>query len=227
MPTTTTLLTTVEPRSRVIPADKWGWAVQAGLQIKNIPTGAGDTINLQAVYTDGNSRRNFQSLVGQNFAMYGGTNVPGAYQSVGLAAVVGRRLRKRKRHCHGSDLGYARCVEPQLRSLLERCDLRCIRPAEVWQRRSCYRLRRLAKLVQPPLASPPATRTSTSAQIGGIIRWTPVKNLTFSADVTYTMLDQKHVGVLVAARPSWHREAGSYLPAEGPGHREHARSRSA
>ena len=35
------------------PADKWGWAVQAGLQIKNIPTGAGDTINLQAVYTDG------------------------------------------------------------------------------------------------------------------------------------------------------------------------------
>jgi hypothetical protein len=36
-------------------------------------------------------------------------------------------------------------------------------------------------------------------QIGGIIRWTPVKNLTFSADVTYTMLDQKHVGVITTA----------------------------
>jgi hypothetical protein len=29
------------------PDDKWGWAVQVGLQIKNIPTGAGDTINVQ------------------------------------------------------------------------------------------------------------------------------------------------------------------------------------
>ncbi len=34
------------------------------------------------------------------------------------------------------------------------------------------------------------------AQIGGIIRWTPVKNLTFSADVTYTMLDQKFAGTI-------------------------------
>jgi hypothetical protein len=33
-------------------------------------------------------------------------------------------------------------------------------------------------------------------QIGGIIRWTPVKNLTFSADVTYTMLDQKFEGLI-------------------------------
>ncbi|MCK1712024.1 MULTISPECIES: porin, partial [unclassified Bradyrhizobium] len=31
------------------PTDKWGWAVQGALSIKNIPTGAGDSINLQAV----------------------------------------------------------------------------------------------------------------------------------------------------------------------------------
>ena len=37
------------------------------------------------------------------------------------------------------------------------------------------------------------------AQIGVIIRWTPVKNLTFSADVTYTMLDQKFDGVITPA----------------------------
>jgi hypothetical protein len=30
--------------------------------------------------------------------------------------------------------------------------------------------------------------------LGGIIRWTPVKNLTFSADLTYTHLDQKFAG---------------------------------
>ena len=44
------------------PDDKWGWAVQAALQFKNIPTGPGDVINMQAVYTDGATRYNFQSL---------------------------------------------------------------------------------------------------------------------------------------------------------------------
>jgi hypothetical protein len=33
-------------------------------------------------------------------------------------------------------------------------------------------------------------------QIGFITRWTPVKNLTFSADVTYTLLDQKFAGTI-------------------------------
>ncbi|MGY3473505.1 hypothetical protein [Bradyrhizobium ottawaense] len=28
--------------------------------------------------------------------------------------------------------------------------------------------------------------------MGTITRWTPVKNLTFSADLTYAILDQKH-----------------------------------
>ena len=36
-------------------------------------------------------------------------------------------------------------------------------------------------------------------QIGVITRWTPVKNLTFSADLTYTHLDQKYAGTV---RPS-------------------------
>ena len=65
-------------------------------------------------------------------------------------------------------------------------------------------------------------------QIGGIIRWTPVKNLTFSADVTYTMLDQKFEGLITAgSRLRCSGQAGSYLPAEGPGHGELARPGSA
>ena len=64
----TTLATTWRHLRRepaVIPNDKWGWAVQGALQFKNIPTGAGDTINMQAVYTDGATRYNFQSLAPQ------------------------------------------------------------------------------------------------------------------------------------------------------------------
>jgi hypothetical protein len=33
--------------------------------------------------------------------------------------------------------------------------------------------------------------------VGVITRWTPVKNLTFSADLAYTMLDQKYSGTAV------------------------------
>jgi hypothetical protein len=39
-------------------------------------------------------------------------------------------------------------------------------------------------------------------QIGFITRWTPVKNLTFSGDVTYTHLDQKMAGTVVASSGS-------------------------
>jgi hypothetical protein len=34
-------------------------------------------------------------------------------------------------------------------------------------------------------------------QVGGITRWTPVKNLTFSAEVMYTRLDQNFTGTAV------------------------------
>ena len=36
----------------------------------------------------------------------------------------------------------------------------------------------------------------TVAQIGSRTAWTPVKNLTFSGDVVYTHLDQKHAGLV-------------------------------
>ncbi len=68
------------------PDDKWGWAGQLALAIKNIPTGAGDVINVQGVYTDGATRYNIQDLAGAAGAnqIYGGTNLAGAYQSVGF-----------------------------------------------------------------------------------------------------------------------------------------------
>ena len=60
---TTMLRTTARYRTRRgHPDDKWGWAGQLALSIKNIPTGAGDTINVQGVYTDGATRYNIQDL---------------------------------------------------------------------------------------------------------------------------------------------------------------------
>ena len=67
------------------PDDKWGFAVQGALSIKNIPTGPGDLINVQAVYTDGATRYNLQSLAVVTYSMFGGSGLAGAYQSVGFA----------------------------------------------------------------------------------------------------------------------------------------------
>ncbi len=101
---TTTLPTTARLEPTGHPDDKWGWAAQLALSIKNIPTGAGDVINVQAVYTDGATRYNFQNLaaVAGSYTMYGGTSLAGAYQSVGSAiapdsvfVTAGRRNRSR------------------------------------------------------------------------------------------------------------------------------------
>jgi hypothetical protein len=67
------------------PNDDLGFAVQGALSIKNIPTGVGDVINLQAVYTDGATRYNLQSLAAVTYSMFSGTNFLGAYQSIGFA----------------------------------------------------------------------------------------------------------------------------------------------
>src|SRR6185437_14218734 len=68
------------------PDDRWGWAAQLALAIKNIPTGAGDVINVQGVYTDGATRYNIQDLAGSagGNTIYSGTSLAGAYQSVGI-----------------------------------------------------------------------------------------------------------------------------------------------
>ena len=62
--TTTTPPTTARPKRPAGPYDKWGYAVQLALSIKNIPTGPGDTINVQGVYTNGATRYNIQDLAG-------------------------------------------------------------------------------------------------------------------------------------------------------------------
>ena len=48
------------------------------------------------------------------------------------------------------------------------------------------------------------------AQFGVITRWTPVKNLTFSADVTYTHLDQKYAGTVIAPSASVSKPTAIY-----------------
>jgi hypothetical protein len=178
------------------PGDKWGWAAQAALSIKNIPTGPGDTLNVQAVYTDGATRYNFQSLAPQNFAMFGGTGLPGAYQSIGVAAaadgVFANGTGISTVQTWGMRGAYTHNWSPYWNTAIYGAY------AQLKYGNGGTALVCGAIL---GLGAPTAGITSCNpdfnvGQIGIITRWTPVKNLTFSADVAYTNLDQKFAGTI-------------------------------
>jgi len=177
------------------PDDKWGWAVQGALQIKNIPTGVGDDIKIQAVYTDGATRYNFQSLVPTAFAMYGSTNTLGAYQSLGIAGVAdtvygtigGVNQSQQSVTTWGLRGAYTHNWDPYWNTAIygayAQLNYNGTGAALV-----------CANVLAVMTAGSTCNPDFSISQIGLITRWTPVKNLTFSADVTYSRLDQKHTG---------------------------------
>src|SRR5205085_902339 len=71
------------------PDTKWGGAVMAALQIKNIPTGPGDDFKIDATYAVGDTKQVIStSATSPNFLMTSGTGIAGVYQSIGLGATT-------------------------------------------------------------------------------------------------------------------------------------------
>jgi hypothetical protein len=182
------------------PDDKWGFAGQLALSIKNIPTGPGDTVNIQGVYTDGATRYNIQDLAGSAgaYTVYGSTGVVGNYGSVGLAfapdSVFGLNGSQQLVQTWGFRGGYTHNWNPYWNSSIYGAF------AEVMYNDTA---KGLLCGVGGGIGTIQATFglgvTSCNpdyniAQLGFATRWTPVKNLTFSADVTWTHLDQKYAG---------------------------------
>jgi hypothetical protein len=172
------------------PGDKWGWAAQLALSIKNIPTGAGDVFNVSGVYTEGASRYNFQSLAATSYSMFGSSS--GAYQSIGFAGVSdavfgpggGLELTK----TYGLRGAFTHNWNPYWNTALY----------GAW---AAVNYSGTAKgLICGSAAFATLTGTCNPdfniSQVGVITRWTPVKNLTFSADFIYSHLDQKYSGTM-------------------------------
>ncbi|MGY3103520.1 MULTISPECIES: porin [unclassified Bradyrhizobium] len=185
------------------PDDKWGWAGQLGLSIKNIPTGAGDTINMSAVYTSGASRYNFHDYTAApSFAMYGSTGLAGAYQSVALAGVSdsvfvtgsGQQLTT----TYGFAGGYSHNWDPRWVS-------------SIFGSWAAVRYNNTTKgYICGAVVANIALSTGAGgcnpdfnyAIIGTRTGWTPVKGLTFSAELAYTMLDQKYASGSTVTLPT-------------------------
>ena len=182
------------------PDDKFGWAGQLSLSIKNIPTGPGDVINMQGVYTDGATRYNIQNLASAagGATIFGSTNLPGAYQSVGFGmapdTIFGTGTTQSLVQTWGGRGAFNHNWDPYWSSAIYGAF------AEV----------NYGSLGKSLLCGNGVTGGSFEAfygagvtscnpnysitQLGTITRWTPVKNLTFSGEFVYTHLDQNMQG---------------------------------
>jgi hypothetical protein len=191
------------------PDDKWGFAVQAGFTFNNIPTGAGDTINVSGVYTDGATRYNIQNLASQYGAVsiYGSTGLAGAYQSVAMAAapdtVFATGTQQQAVQTWGMRGGFNHNWNAYWSSSL-------------YGAYAAVSYNGTSKaLICGNATWAVATVTTCNpdyniGQLGLVTRWTPVKNLTFSGDLIWQHIDQKNVGTLNAASGSVGKPAAVY-----------------
>jgi porin-like protein len=195
------------------PDTKWGGSVMAALQIKNIPTGPGDDIKIDASYAKGDTKNVIStSGASPSFAMFGSSGA-GAYQSVGFGATTDAVFLPGAAGTNGLKLteaygirgAYNHNWDPYWSSSL-------------WGGYAAVRYNgavgdlttakgAMCGAFGAGVAGQGITYTCNPdfnvAQLGLVTRWTPVKNLTFSAEVAWFHLDQKFAGtaVLTPAAP--------------------------
>ena len=206
------------------PDTKWGGSVMAGLQIKNIPTGAGDDIKFDASYALGDTKNVISTgSASPSFAMFGSTSRPGAYQSIGFGATTDA-VWLPNRPTTGA-VGAAGVFGDNQLKLTEAYGIRGAFNHN-WNANwssslfGSYSAVRYRGTVGDPTTGKGAYCAAYAvgkafsadyvcnpdfnvSQLGLITRWTPVKNLTFSAEVQWFHLDQKYAGAatLGAAAP--------------------------
>ncbi|PYF03596.1 porin-like protein [Rhodopseudomonas faecalis] len=186
------------------PGDKWGYAVMAALQLKNLPTGAGDTLNIDAVYADGASRYVIGGTTDNYFSMFGGSGL--AYQSVGFGAAAdgifangfGIETTKawgiRGAFNHNWNPNWATSIFGSYSSLEYSSTGKAMYNAALQN-----------KLGNGVVGSP----DFNIIQIGTRTAWTPVKNLTFTGEVMWTQLDQNYSGVTGAVNAGGTKPVGA------------------
>jgi hypothetical protein len=194
------------------PDTKWGGSVMAALQIKNLPTGPGDDIKMDASWALGDTKNVIAtSSASPSFAMFGSTSRPGAYQSIGFAATtdavwlpnhaaggpVGAlgdgqlKLTEaygiRGAFNHNWDPYWSSSLFGSFSSVRYRGSV-----GDLGSAKGAYCAAYVTgKVVSADFTCNPDFNVS---QLGVVTRWTPVKNLTFSAEVQWFHLDQKYSG---------------------------------
>ena len=194
------------------PDTKWGGSVMAALQFKNLPTGAGDDIKIDAKYAKGDTKNVIStSASSPNFSMFGGSGRAGAYQSIGFGATTdgvylpvasGGTGDIKLTTAYGIRGAFNHNWDPQWSTSL-------------FGSASAVRYGGNAGDINSAMGQYCAAYNASNAgaksadyscnpnynvyQIGLVTRRTPVKNLTFSGEVQYMRLDQNFTGTSVLA----------------------------
>jgi hypothetical protein len=205
------------------PSDKWGGSVMAALNIKNLPTGAGDDFKIDATYAKGDTKNVFATTVSApNFVMFGSSGR--AYQSIGIGQTADAVYSPVGLASGGNGLA-ATAANPGGTGDLKLVTAFGVRGAfnhnwdPYWssslfgayaglryggsstdlttgagQWCASYIFANKLNVAANHSADFSCNPDFNVAQVGVITRWTPVKNLTFSGEVGWFHLDQKMTG---------------------------------
>ena len=187
------------------PDTKWGGAVMGVLQIKNIPTGTADDIKVDASYAKGATKYVISTdSTSPSFALFGGAGAAGAYQSIGFGATTdavylpgfaGGDGSLHLTETYGVRGAFNHNWNPYWSSSLYG-SYSAVRYDGTAKAFICANYTTPAKAVSADYVCNPDFNAS---QLGTVTRWTPVKNLTFSAEVQWFHLDQKFQGTAILA----------------------------
>jgi Porin subfamily len=200
------------------PETKWGGSVMAALNVKNLPTGAGDDIKIDASWAKGDLKNILGTAAASpSVAMFGGSGAAFAslgigqvsdavYLPVGLAAggsglagVGGTGDLKltegfgvRGAFNHNWDPYWSSSLFGGLAVVHYNGSATDITTAKGQWCASYIAGAKITAANSPTFSCNPDYAIST---LGVITRWTPVKNLTFSGEVGWFHLDQKMGGI--------------------------------
>ncbi len=181
------------------PDTKWGGSVMGALNIKNIPTGAGDDIKIDATWSKGATRQVISTAAASpSFAIFSGSGRADAYQSIGFGATTdgvylpgfaGGDGTIHLTEAYGMRGAFNHNWDQHWSSSL-------------FGSYSAVRYDGTAKASmcanylpgKAPSADYSCNPDFNISQFGVITRWVPVKNLTFSAEFMWVHLDQKFSG---------------------------------
>ena len=197
------------------PSDKVGGAAMVSLQIKNIPWGVGDDIKMDASFSKGMTKQVIATDSGSpSFAMFGGSGL-GAYQSVGFGATTDAvylpvafggtgdlKLTEafgfRGAYNHNWDPYWSSSLFGSWSAVRYNGSSTDITTAKGQFCNAYYLSSSTSAAV---IAANRLTSTCNPnfdvSQLGVVTRWTPVANLTFSAEVMWFHLNQNFAGTAV------------------------------
>ena len=193
--------------------DKYGFAVNGAVEFKNLPTGAGDSLKLEATYAQGAAKYVFggtnDSAGGGRYAKVDGNTIGFGYVLDGVYTTGGQITQSEAWSVAGF---YEHYWNPAWRtslfgnySSISYGDGNALLAAAFGPRAAG-----VGSNVAGTLAGSTGNFDFATAQIGTRTAWTLVKNLTLSAEFTYSRLEQNLGGAWTGAVTGKPTPVGGY-----------------